>query len=314
MQFFRRASKDKGWMTVALLSDGITVARVDCPPDGKPVVRLAAFFAHGTVDAAALEKAGREANAASFRIATMLGGREYQVVTVESPNVPAEELRSAVRWRLKDMLDFPADTATIDILTIPVAPSAAGRAANLFVVAARNSLIEERQNMFVEAKLDMQVIDVPEMAQRNLSALLAPENRGLAMLSFGEDGGLLTITYNGELYLSRRLEVGLAQILEQDHDRKHASFDKITLELQRSLDHFDRQYNFVSVAKLMLAPTGASGLEEYLSANMYVPVETCVLADMLDLEQQPALLGDVAAQQRFFLTLGAAMRVPAVAP
>jgi MSHA biogenesis protein MshI len=311
MQFFKRASKDKGWMTVALLSDGIAAARVECKPGSKPAVKMAMFFPHDVVDAAALDKAGRDLNAASYRIVTMLGSGEYQVVTVESPNVPAEELRTAVRWRLKDMLDFPADTATIDILAIPV-DKAAGRTPSLFVMAARNSVIEQRQKLFADAKLEMRVIDVPEMAQRNLSALLAPEQRGLAMLSFGDGGGLLTITYNGELYLSRRLDVTLAQILEPDHDRKHASFDKITLELQRSLDHFDRQFNFVSVARLVLAPTGATGLEEYLSANMYMPVETCVLADMLDLDYVPEL-ADIALQQRFFLTLGAAMRAPEVA-
>ncbi len=298
-------------MTVALLSDGIAAARVDCTPGSKPVVRLASFFACDNIDAGALEKAARETGAGAYRLTSVLGSGDYQVVTVESPNVPADELRTAVRWRLKDMLDFPADNATIDILTIPVDKGAAARAQSLFVIAARNEVIEQRQGLFAAAKLDMRVIDVPEMAQRNLSMLLAPDNRGLAMLSFGDGGGLLTITYHGELYLSRRLDVGLAQILEPDHDRKHASFDKITLELQRSLDHFDRQFNFVSVAKLVLAPTGASGLEEYLSANMYMPVETCVLSDMLDLEGLPELLGDVAAQQRFFLTLGAAMRTQA---
>ncbi len=298
-------------MTVALLSDGIAAARVDCSPGSKPVVKLAAFIASDKIDVAALDKASREFNASSYRIGTLLGAGEYQVVTVESPNVPAEELKTAVRWRLKDMLDFPADAATIDILTIPV-DKAAGRTPSLFVVAARNSVIEERQNLFADAKLEMRVIDVPEMAQRNLSALLAPEQRGLAMLSFGDGGGLLTITYNGELYLSRRLDVTLAQILEPDHDRKHASFDKITLELQRSLDHFDRQFNFVNLARLVLAPTGATGLEEYLSANMYMPVETCVLGEMLDLDGVPEL-ADVALQQRFFLTLGAAMRAPEVA-
>ncbi len=294
-------------MTVALHGDGITAARVDCTPGSKPVVTMAAFFPHDLVDVAALEKAARELSASSYQIVTMLGSGDYQVVTVESPNVPEDELRTAVRWRLKDMLDFPADTATIDILQIPIDKSAAGRTPSLFVMAARNSVIEERQTLFADAKLEMRVIDVPEMAQRNLSTLLAPEQRGLAMLSFSEGGGLLTITFNGELYLSRRLDVTLAQILEPDHDRKHASFDKITLELQRSLDHFDRQFNFVSVARLMLAPTGATGLEEYLSANMYMPVETCVLADMLELGQVPDL-ADVSVQQRFFLTLGAAMR------
>ncbi len=299
-------------MTVALCADGVAAARVDCTLGEKPLVLMASFFPHEKVDAAVLDKVGREINASNYQIATVLNAGEYQVVNVESPNVPLEELRTAVRWRLKDILDFPADAATMDILTIPTDKGPAGRTPSLFVIAARNDLIEERQTVFADAKLEMRVIDVPEMAQRNLSALVAPEQRGLAMLSFSEGGGLLTITFNGELYLSRRLDVTLAQILEQDHDRKHASFDKITLELQRSLDHFDRQYNFVSVARLMLAPTGATGLEEYLSANMYMPVETCVLSDMLDLGQVPEL-ADVAVQQRFFLPLGAAMRAQEVA-
>jgi MSHA biogenesis protein MshI len=127
------------------------------------------------------------------------------------------------------------------------------------------------------------------------------------MLSFGVDGGLLTVTFNGELYLTRRIDVTLEQLLVPDHDAKHASFDKITLELQRSLDHFDRQFHFISVAKLVLAPTGATGLEEYLSSNLYTPVETMDLANVFDLSRVPDL-APAAQQQRFFMALGAALR------
>jgi MSHA biogenesis protein MshI len=127
------------------------------------------------------------------------------------------------------------------------------------------------------------------------------------MLSFDADGGLLTITFKGELYLSRRIDVTLEQLLERDSDRQHACFDKITLELQRSLDHFDRQFHYVNVLKLMLAPTGAEGLHEYLAANLYMPVEAMTLDDVFDISKTPELQ-DVTQQQRFFLTLGAALR------
>jgi MSHA biogenesis protein MshI len=145
------------------------------------------------------------------------------------------------------------------------------------------------------------------MAQRNISALLETDGRGLAMLSFDADGGLLTITYKAELYLSRRIDVTLEQLLERDSDRQQVHFDKITLELQRSLDHFDRQFHYVNVLKLLLAPTGAEGLHEHLSSNLYMPVEAMTLDDVFDLSQAPALQ-DTAQQQRFFLTLGAALR------
>ena len=153
----------------------------------------------------------------------------------------------------------------------------------------------------------MSVIDIAETAQRNIAAMVEPEGRAVAMLSFGEDGGLLTVTFRGELYLSRRIDVSLARLLDVDHDKKHASFDKITLEVQRSLDHFDRQFHAISLARLVLAPSGASGLEEYLSSNLYTPVETLDLADVLDTAGMPEL-ADAARQQQFFVALGAALR------
>ncbi len=219
-------------------------------------------------------------------------------------------MRTAVRWRLKDMLDFPVDKATVDVVEIPANQGA--RSANIFAVAAHNSMIEIRQNLFVDAAIKMRTIDIPEMAQRNVSALLEPEGRGVAMLSFTNDGGLLTVSFKTELYLSRRIDVTLEQLLDPDHERKHACFDKITLELQRSLDHFDRQYNFISVVKLYLAPTGGQGLEEYLSSNLYTPVETLDLAQVLDISAHPDL-SMPAQQQRFFMAIGAALRQEEVA-
>lgn len=266
------------------------------------------MFFDGGATVESLDKAGRELHASSYRCLTVLAGGEYQLLAVEAPNVAAGEMRTAVRWRLKDMLDFPASEATIDVLDIPVDENAAVRPQQtMFAVAARNSLIESRQKLFAAAKFPLSAIDIPEMAQRNIAAMLEPEGRGLAMLSFDEDGGLLTVSCGGELYLSRRIDVGLAQLLEPGHDRKHQSFDRVTLELQRSLDNFERQFSFISVSTLVLAPSSVTGLDEYLSSNLYTPVETLDLGDVFDFQRVPELL-DKAVQQRFFLPLGAALR------
>ncbi|MDC8760396.1 type IV pilus biogenesis protein PilM [Janthinobacterium fluminis] len=305
MGLFSKAKKNDAWLALAFLKDGIGAGRVKRVAAGKPVVELAAFFpaAHSPE---ALEKLGKELQAQHYRIATVLGGGEYQMINVDAPNVPPEELKTAVGWRLKDMLDFPVAEATIDVLDIPQQQNGAQRGQQLFAVAARNSVIAPRQGLFSAARMALSVIDIPEMAQRNISALLEPQGRGLALLSFGADGGLLTVTYNGELYLSRRIDVSLEQLLEPDSDKQHACHDKITLELQRSLDHFERQFHFIAVAKLVLAPTGAQGLHEYLASNLYMPVEALDLADVLDLGKTD--LHDPASQQRVFLALGAALR------
>jgi MSHA biogenesis protein MshI len=292
---------------MVLQRDGIAAASITSAPAARPAVTLAAFFPGGAgLDA--LERAGKELHSANYRCSTVLAGGDYQMMAVDAPNVPREELKTAMRWRLKDVLDFPVDEATFDILEIPLDQNAVARPQqSVFAVAARNSVVKARQQLFARAKVKLRAIDIPEMAQRNVSALLEQDERGVAMLSFGEDGGLLTVSWRGELYLSRRIDVTLAQLLEADHERKHQSFDKITLELQRSLDHFERQFSFISVARLVLAPTAADGLETYLASNLYTRVETLDLGAIFDLARIPEL-ADPARQQRFFVPLGAALR------
>jgi len=306
MRFFRKAKRTDGWLTLSFQGDGVAAAFVRRSGAAQPVVEFCSTFP-GPVEPETLARIGKELHAGTFKCSTLLGGRDYQLLSVEAPNVPPEELKTAIRWRLKDMLDFHVDDATVDVLDIPAEANAPGRAHNMFAVAARNSIIKQKQELFVDAGIGVSVIDIPEMAQRNISALMEPEGRGLAMLSFGEDGGLLTVSYKGELYLSRRVDVSLAQLAEEDFERKTATFDRITLELQRSLDHFDRQYNYVSVAKLMLAPSPAEGLADYLAGNLYTPVERFDLGGYLDLSAVPELAAP-EEQQRYFLLLGAALR------
>ena len=306
MRFFKQPVKTDGWLALVPQGEHLAAARMVLVPGGKPKVALASLVAGGA-SVEGLEKLGRELRANLSSCSTVLAGGHYQMLTVDAPNVPAEELRTAVRWRLKDMLDFHVDDATIDVLDIPADKSATARGHSMFAVAARNAIIEGRQKLFAQAKIKLVAIDIPEMAQRNVSALLEADGRGLAMLSFDEDGGLLTVSFKGELYLSRRIDVTLKQLLDPEHERKHQRFEKITLELQRSLDHFDRQFHFISVARLLLAPSTITGLEEYLSSNLYTPVARFDLADVFDLSGVPAL-ANATKQQEMFIALGAALR------
>lgn len=307
MRFFRKVKKDDGWLTIAFFGNGAASATVRRNGAEKPMV-LSTGFLEGPAAPEPFEKWAKELQASRYQVSTLLGWRDYQLLTVEAPNVAADELKTAIRWRLKDMLDYHVDDATIDVLDVPVDPNAPARQHSMFAVAARNTVIQQKQALFGEARFGLSVIDIPEMAQRNIAAQLEPDGRGLAMLSIGEDGGLLTLSFRGELYLSRRIDVTPEQVAEEDFERKQATFDKITLELQRSLDHFDRLYNYISVAKLLVAPCRHHGLDSYLSSNLYTPVETFSLADVFDLSAVPAL-EDIGQQQAYFHLLGAALRL-----
>lgn len=308
MGLFAKAKKHEGWLATSFSAEGVCAAVVKRRADDKPLVQAAVMYpGRKPLAAATLEKVNRDVHAQSYRNTTLLGAGEYQILTLDAPNVPPEELKTAVRWRLKDMLDFPAADATVDVIDIPADKNGPGRAQSLFAVAARNNAVAQRQALYGECKITLSVIDIPEMAQRNIAGLMETPGRGLAMLSFDGEGGLLTVTFDGELYLARRIDVTVAQLADTSDAQRQQYYDKITLELQRSFDYFDRQFHFISVARLVLAPSGSDGLHAYLADNLYMPVEALDLTALFDFSRVPDLLS-AAGQARFFLALGAALR------
>ena len=107
-----------------------------------------------------------------YSCATLLPARQYQLQSIDAPNVPEAEMKSAVRWRLKDFLEYPVENATVDVVAIPADQAAAGRGRSVYAVSARNQDIESRMKMFAQAKIVLRVIEVAEMAQRNLATLV----------------------------------------------------------------------------------------------------------------------------------------------
>lgn len=300
-------------MSMQFMPDGVCLVHVRPVTDGKPLVTFCAHHLADPAEGPALEKMGKDTHLNRYRCTFMLNSGEYQMLVVEAPNVPPAELKTAVRWRLRDMLDFPADDATVDVLDIPADKNAQSRNRSLFAVAARNEIIKKRMADFAAAKLPVSVIDIPELAQRNIAALLEETGRGMALLSFDENGGLLTFTFSGELYSSRHIEIPLSQLIQSDSEQKQRFFDRITLELQRSMDSFERQFSFITISKLVLAPLPPEvNLEAYLASNLYLPVSTMSLEEVFDFSAVSGAAPEL--QQQCFLALGAALRTEEEAP
>lgn len=308
MRLFGKAGKKSGWLALVLTADGVQAVAIERRRDAPPKVQRALTIPHQHGNSGAtLARSARELQAGSYRCTTLLGTGAYQMLLVEAPNVPAAELKAALGWRVKDMIDFPLDDATLDLALLPPPKNNSAHNQQAFAVVARNSLLAPHQQLFSEHKVALDAIDISEMAQRNISAMLEPEGRGVALLSFDGDGGLLTVSFGGELYLARRMDINLNQLLDSDAERVQNLHDRITLELQRSLDHFERQFSFVTIAKLVVVPVAHGALRDYLAANLYLPVEQLDLAALLDLDEVPELL-DGAQQTSYLLAIGAALR------
>jgi len=294
---------------VNLYSDRVEVGHVRRNGPERPVVALCRHLPCGEDPSEALQKARRELNLDRFRCSTVLPARQYQVQLVEAPSaVPNTEMKSAVRWRLKDALDYPVELATVDMVTIPADRSGAGRGRSMYAVSARSQDIEACMNLFASVKLKLSVIDIAEMAQRNLATLFEIDDRAIAMLSFSSEGGLLTFSAQGELYLSRRIEISLDQLTDSEGEMRKQLYARIALELQRSLDHFDRQFSTIPLNRLLLAPLPDEvNLSAYLAENLSAPVESANLGDVLDFHEAPELREQTEQLLRW-QTLGAALR------
>jgi MSHA biogenesis protein MshI len=297
-----------GLAAVNLYRDRAEVGHIRRNGSERPVVDVCAQFANADTDVETLQGLRREMHLDRFSCSTVLPVRQYQLQLIDAPNVPETEMKAAARWRLKDVLEYPVETATVDILAVPSDQTTAGRGRSVYAVSARNQDIESRMKTFAQAKIQLRVIEIAEMAQRNLATLFESDQRALAMLSFSEEGGLLTFTARGDLYLSRRIEISLDQLMAVRAEMRDQLFERIALELQRSLDHFDRQFSNIPLARLLLAPLPVeSGLSAYLAENLSAPVQSINLGEVLDFHQVPELR-EPAEQNLRWQTLGSALR------
>lgn len=302
------AGKAEDWLSVAVYRDRIDVARVERRATGLPVVQLCESYSKKGNDTETLKSMVRSLRPARFHCSNMLEPADYQMQLVEAPSVPAAEVKSAVRWSLKDLLDYAVDAATVDVAPVPKDQSGNARGQYVYAVSARNDRIAARMKLFQAAKFPLEAIDVPEMAQRNVAQLFEQQARGLALLAFDDLGGLLTFTAGGELYMARRTEITTAQLTEVTGEAREHTLDRLVLELQRSLDHFDRQFSYVGVSRMLVAPLAVDlGLERYLADNLGVPVETLDLSQVLEFAGAPELR-DPARQGYRLHIIGAALR------
>ena len=306
--FGARAGKAEDWLSVAVYRDRIDVARVERRAIGLPVLQLCESYSKKANDAETLKSLVRSLRPTRFRCSNMLEPADYQMQLVEAPGVAATEVKSAVRWGLKDLLDYAVDAATVDVAHVPKDQSGNARGQYVYAVSARNDRIAERMKLFHAAKFPLEAIDVPEMAQRNVAQLFEQQARGLALLAFDDLGGLLTFTAGGELYMARRTEITAAQLTEVKGEAREQTLDRLVLELQRSLDHFDRQFSYVGVSRMLVAPLAVDlGLERYLADNLGVPVETLDLSQVLELTGAPELRDPTRQGYRLHI-IGAALR------
>ncbi len=317
LAFLKQRLRSDALAAICPDEEGIAVARVSREGDIPPVLEFCHY--HDRMDYDSDEKllkliADRDGLEHYACVSTMDTG-SYSLLMVESPDVQPEELRAAVRWRIKDLIDFPIDESVVDIFEVPDA-KASGQNKMLYVVVARSETVRQKIDVLLDADINLSVIDIPEMALRNIASLLPEDVAGMAMLYLGRDNGLITVTRQSKLYLSRRIGKGLDSLPdtlmhENDPETNRLWFDDIVIELQRSLDYYERHFSNAQISGIVITPLSrdVAGIDDYIASQTDLPVRILDINSLIDVHEGV----DLTTQSNCIIAIGAALREEAVA-
>jgi MSHA biogenesis protein MshI len=239
-------------------------------------------------------------------VCSVLEPAGYQLLLVEAPDVPEEELRAAVRWRIKDLIDFHIDDAVIDVFEMP-SHSRGAEARMMYTVAARAERVRNQVDLIGGAGFSLEAIDIEELCLRNIADRLEEHGSGIAFVYLADRHSVLILVRQGVMYLTRRIDTGVVTLAEAEGLRGELVAG-LALEVQRSLDYFESHYDQKPVPSLYTAGLDLAD-RNALAAEVSVAVKDLDLRNFLRVDCE--LDGDL--QRRCLPAIGAALRRDEVA-
>jgi MSHA biogenesis protein MshI len=312
----REQTRQELQLGLALVPQGIAIAAVQRPAGGGTPRLTRCEFQPLTRQAdpgVALRSLNLQSGELRPGYRLVLNPDEYQMHLVESPDVPDSELREAVRWRIRDLIDFPVDEAAIDVFDMPQQAGTGRETGKMMcVVVARNPVIAQKAALINRSGGELEVIDITDLTLRNLLALTPADRTGVALLYAEATYSLILIVGESTLYLSRRIWIGQQDLLGiAGKDRASEEFrrvaDALAMELLRSLEYYESHFSRPAVESLYMAPLTVAdeALHAHLSQAIGVQVEALDLNRLLDV---PGGGLSPEMQARCLLAVGAALR------
>ena len=279
--------------------EGIALAQVERDAEGRARLLRCLFKAAAPAEQAQVLKDWvQELQLQGAAVNFLLHPASYQLLLLDCPDVPEDELRDAMRWRLKDLISQPIDSVVTDLVSLP-ADAYRGRSRMAYCAVLEKQQMEQAAQMLRQAGLRLQSIDITEMAFRNLGLQAGAAGINLALLRLRSSEGLISVQNGADLYMARRIEQGI--------ERADGNYAAITLEVQRSLDYFESQLGKGYINRLLLLPMKRDGEQvmQALAGGLAVNLQRLTLEDLFG-DDVPLL--DEREQAYCLTAVGAALR------
>jgi len=261
--FLRMANQknNRSRLGLEFSSDGLAIAQVERTAGGRPRLLLCEFISAEVINSKADTLRERVTALGLNKVPCnwVLINPDYTLLLVESPKVAAEELREAMRWRIKDLISFPVDNAIVDVFPLP--RDGTRGAPMSYVVVTERDCVRDIVDTANAAKISLNSIDIGELALRNIADQWEADGRGSCLVRLRQGRGSLALIKQAQVYLSRQFELPYNAGLLDDLPE-----EKLVLEVQRSVDYYERQLGQVPPGQLLFCGENIS--EDKLTDNI----------------------------------------------
>lgn len=269
LPFFNHKEFKPGLCCLYLLPEKIMLAYVVMGPSQAAQLQCIAEKNYGDSEplGAALKSLIQEYALQNVRCSWLLHSEFYQLLILDKPAVEPDEVAAALRWQLKNLISFSPEEAIIHYFELPNSGKISGKN-ELYVSVARRSVLQERADLIRECGFQLEIIDIPELALRNLTRCYGDEDNYLALLLLNPMESKLVITHQKNLLLTRNIPLPMEQ------------GDEMALELQRSFTFCQSQQQKTLAKKLLINPAESERVSS-LAAQLEMEVEAFPLSSLL---------------------------------
>ncbi len=222
----------------------------------------------------------------------VLSNQLYQLLQIDKPSVPDDEIASTLPFIAKEFISESIDTVVFDYFSVP-------NQNKINLVYCAKSLIELTISAIQQAKLELLTIGIEELATANLfntSADVSRKNTQMLIAQQDYQEVNLTIIHDNQVYFSRRLR-GFSRLRDlKEHQLDTSLLDNFSLEIQRSADFAVSQLKLPEVKEINLAlpSTNLEPLIARLQLNFTIPVislKHAYISEQVDIGFLPAIGG-----------------------
>lgn len=191
---------------------------------------------------------------------------EYQLFILEPLPVLPHEMQAALRWRIRELINYPAAEAAWDYAEVPLSEDKN----QIDLVVAKLGLLESYRNLLKLHKLNLKIIDVADFSLCRLLSLNLESALSVGCLHVQSMGFHLILIKNNSVYLSRQINLSPTE----NH------LEELALEVQRSFDYFQSATHFPAPQVLYLTSDNDTMIDA-LQKNLSCRLEVISLMNLL---------------------------------